>query len=331
MIRSSLSLALLSVMFPLAVLQPAAAQERPWTVEDVLALKSPGDVAISPDGRWIAFVVAQRDLEENRSLSDIWLVGAEGGEAIQLTVGARDAREPAWAPDGSWLAFLSKRDSVVQVHGIRPIGGEAWPVTSGKEAVTGFAISPDGLRLAYTSRREASERDEELKKKYGEPVVWDSARSGDWTELRVAPVEDRAAGEAERVSPDGRSVTGFVWAPDSRRLAWGGVGPADSASFPSRDRPTGLSHDAQVYVSDAAESSTPRRVTHMAGGASPAAWVDGLGLLVAASGHTLGTYNRRLWLVPTESAGEPVELTAELDENARYVAADADAMLVESQ
>src|SRR5690606_28801203 len=60
---------LLSALFPLTTL-PASAQERPWTVEDVLALKSPGSLAISPDGQWVAFVVSQRDLENNRALSD---------------------------------------------------------------------------------------------------------------------------------------------------------------------------------------------------------------------------------------------------------------------
>ena len=41
----------------------AVAQDRePMTVEDVLTLKSVGSVAISPDGRWVAYVVTVRGL-----------------------------------------------------------------------------------------------------------------------------------------------------------------------------------------------------------------------------------------------------------------------------
>lgn len=330
MIRPCSSLAPLAALLLPLMSTPAGAQQARWTVDDVLALKSPGEIAISPNGQWVAFVVTQRDLETNRNLSDIWLAGADGGEALQLTHGARDARAPAWAPDGSWLAFLSKRDSAVQVHAIRPTGGEAWPVTDIKEDVAAFAISPDGRRLAFTSRGEESEEERARKKKFGAPVVWDSATWRDWTHLHVAPLEEGRAGEAERVSPDGRSVTSFVWAPDSRRLAWGAVAPADERAFPSRDRPTGLSREAQVFVSDAG-GATPEQLTEMAGGASAVAWVDDLGLLVSGSGQALGTYNRRLWLVPTDRPGEPLELTADLDENARYVAASADALLVEAQ
>ena len=308
----------------------ATAQQRSWTVDDVLALKSPGDVAISPDGRWVAFTVTQRGLESNRSLSDVWLAGADGGEALQLTRGARDARAPAWSPDGSWLAFLSERDSVTQVHGIRPTGGEAWPVTAHGESVNAFAISPDGRRLAFTSRGTESDADREREKRYGQPVVWDSVRSRDLTQLYVASLEAGDTSDAVRVSPEAVSVTGFVWAPDARRMAWSIVGPADESTFPSRDRPTGLSREAQVFVFDGA-GSTPRQVTRMAGGASPAAWVDGVGLIVSATGQTLGTYNRHLWLVAADGSGEPVSLTGDLDEHARYVGAAPDALLVQAQ
>ena len=38
---------------------------RPMTVADVLAMRQVGNVALSPSGRWVAYVVTERDLERN--------------------------------------------------------------------------------------------------------------------------------------------------------------------------------------------------------------------------------------------------------------------------
>jgi len=44
-----------------ASLDLASAQERPWTVEDIPALRSPGPVAVSPDGKWVTYALSHRD------------------------------------------------------------------------------------------------------------------------------------------------------------------------------------------------------------------------------------------------------------------------------
>jgi dipeptidyl aminopeptidase/acylaminoacyl peptidase len=308
----------------------SAAGQRRWEVEDVLALKAVGQAAISPDGRWVAYVVSQNDLTESKSRSDIWLVESGGGEPVQLTRGNGTERAPAWAPDGSWLAFLSSRDGTTQVYGIRVTGGEARKVTDWKAAVTAFAISPDGNQIAFSARAEETDRDKELKKQRGRPMVWDSAYTNDWTHVWVAPLRDGLAVEPKRSSPDGLSVGAFVWSPDSRGLAWSAVGLANKESSPSRDRPTGFSREADVFVQDG-PGATPRRVTSLRGGETPEAWVEGLGLLIGATGQGLGTYNRQLWLVRPEGGAAPVSLSKALDENATLVQATPNALLVEAQ
>jgi len=310
--------------------ESASAQQRNWTVEDVLAMKSVGEVAISPRGEWVAYVVSHRDLEDGRNLSSIWLVGGDGGEPIQLTRGTSSDRSPVWAPDGTWLAFLSGRDGPAQVYGIRPTGGEAWKVTDAKVAVESFDLSPDGAHIAFTARLEESAQDKELKKLRGKPMVWDSAYSTDWTYLRVSPLVDRVAGESNGTSPDALSVGGFVWAPDSRGLAWSGVGIADRQASPSRDRLTGFSRESDLYVQDA-PGAPPRRVTSLRGGETPHAWIGGAGIIFSGTGQELGTFNRQLWLVRPEGGAAPVALSRALDENATFVAASPEALLVEAQ
>ncbi len=134
-----------------------------------------------------------------------------------------------WHPSGDWLAFRSDRGDEMQVYGIAPRGGEAWPVTSGAHSVQGFRFSPDGSRLAMVANAQLTDADEALEKLRGRPIVWDSSYTDEWSHLWVAELENRRAGEPTRWSPDTLHVTTAVWAPDSRRLAYGATfsHPAD--------------------------------------------------------------------------------------------------------
>lgn len=59
----------------------------------------------SPDGSKLAFV-------SNRSgKSQIWLIDAAGGEAVQLTKGKHAATQPVWSPDGKYILFSSLLDA----------------------------------------------------------------------------------------------------------------------------------------------------------------------------------------------------------------------------
>lgn len=307
-----------------------SAQERPWAVEDVMGLRGVGDVAISPAGDWIAYVVDHRDLDHNDSRSDVWLAPAEGGTPISLTRGGADNRGPTWAPDGSWLGFLSDRSGSTQVFGIRPTGGEAWQVTDVKGGVSGFVLAPSGERIAYTASPAQSEEDEERERWRGLPMVWDSAYATDWTYGWTADLRNGVAADAERATPDGLSVRSVVWSPDSRGLAWSAVAVADERTFDSRDRPTGLALDADVFVQEV-PGGPARQVTSMDGSASVVDWVEGVGLVVSASGSEVGTDNRLLWAVDPSGNGEPRPLTEAIDEHAGLVSITPSELLVEAR
>lgn len=118
--------------------------------EDLLRLRWPGEVAISPDGRTVAYVETRVDPRANAYRSRI--MGVRPGEApFPLTGGERDGG-PRWSPDGRWLGFVSKRGPFSQVWLLPAAGGEARPVTSLRGGVTEFAWSPDGRRIAAIAR-----------------------------------------------------------------------------------------------------------------------------------------------------------------------------------
>ncbi|HWX39774.1 MAG TPA: hypothetical protein VN345_01370, partial [Blastocatellia bacterium] len=47
-----------------------AQQKRPMTPEDVIALKRVTDAQVSPDGKWVAYVVTTADMKEDADDAD---------------------------------------------------------------------------------------------------------------------------------------------------------------------------------------------------------------------------------------------------------------------
>jgi tricorn protease len=62
-----------------------------------------GDLAWSPDSKWLAYV------RPAATFGRIWLYGVIQGQRTALTSDRSDSYSPAFAPDGKWLYFLSDR------------------------------------------------------------------------------------------------------------------------------------------------------------------------------------------------------------------------------
>ena len=291
-----------------------------WTVDDVMALKGVGDIAVSPDGKRIAYVVTERNTADNVTNSDVWIVSTTGGDARRVTSGPRADRAPQWSTDGSWVAFLSDRtDRRMQVFGIDPSGGEAWQITKHESAVSNFKLAPDSKRIAYTANSPASRAEQDLDKARGKAIVRDSAYSAEFARLWEVVLTEREPATGRAISPEGLHVSSFVWGPDSRALAFG-----------ARPQPTLVAQaEGAVYV-QSEPGAESRALTTMPGSEEAVAWTQALGLIVAASGEFYGTENTKLWTVPITGAAAPVSLTDALDEDANFVAATDKELLVEA-
>lgn len=146
-------------------------------IDDLMKLKSVSNPQISPDLKWIAYVTSELNLKKDKSETQLWIIPAQGGEAIAMTSKEfYTAREPRWSPDNKSLSFLAAiPEGKTQVWTLNRNGGDAQQITKIKQGVSGYEWAPDGKRLLLILKdpkpEELTEDKEDDKK--AKPVIID--------------------------------------------------------------------------------------------------------------------------------------------------------------
>ena len=241
-----LAVALLTMAAHTAPAAITAQERRPIELEDYYRLKDAGSPALSPDGSRVAYVVTSVLEDENRRHSEIWLANADGsGEPLRLTSPSFSASAPRWTPDGSLLAFTSRRPGpdgsasggMWFLRMDRP-SGEAFQI----EGLGGSPVfSPDGAWIAFTApvppppapeRTYASDFERRTAERFdGRDYDWMNYRFdrrgylADPRDPRATPPREihvipAAGGEPRRLTDLGVDASGLAWSPDGERLAF---------------------------------------------------------------------------------------------------------------
>jgi dipeptidyl aminopeptidase/acylaminoacyl peptidase len=125
--------------------------KRPLEIEDMFRIKRVTDPQLSPDARWIAYVVTEVNKTENKSNSDLYLISSKGGEPKRLTTSSGSDANPRWSPDSKTIAFVSTRSGDGQIWLIDIYGGEARQLTKLSTGASNPMWSPDGKMIAFVS------------------------------------------------------------------------------------------------------------------------------------------------------------------------------------
>lgn len=161
--------------------KPQTGPPRPITSVDLARLRDigmpdssltelPSPLAISPDGKSLAFIMNQGDPATNDYCRWLMVAGIKanaeprvidsGGDlpllkynvrGLLTSIGFPDAVTPAWSPDGKSIAYLRRDNGVTQLWRVSAVGGDAAPITRSSVDIEGWAWASND-RVIVASR-----------------------------------------------------------------------------------------------------------------------------------------------------------------------------------
>ncbi len=232
------TLVITSIILLMSASFTASGQQR-LTPESLWELGRLSDVRVSPDGSKILFGVTHYDIQGNNGVRDLYIIPAEGGEAVNITSSAVSESAAVWRPDGLRIGFLKPAGGSVQLFEMDPDGSNIVQLTNIDGGITGFGYSPGMEHIYYTSRVKViegtKERHPDLQGSnayIADDLMyrhWDRWHDGSFSHIFIAPYsaetinqgKDIMEGEAwdSPLPPFGGSSQ-ISWSADGRSLAY---------------------------------------------------------------------------------------------------------------
>jgi len=249
----------------------ASAQERRFTIDELLKVRRVGDSQVSPKGDLVAFTITDVSVAANKGTTQIYVVPLSGGEVRQLTNDEHSSASPRWSPDGEKLAFISARDGEDQIWTIDVSSGALKKITSSSTGAGDPVWSPDGNWLAFASdvypecpsdacnKKRAEEKAQSKVKAHVATHLlyrhWKAWKDGTRSHVFVVSAN---GGEARDLTPGDYDAppfslggpTDYAFSPDSKELAF----------VSNHDKVEAISTNADVWIVSV-RGGTPKNIT----------------------------------------------------------------------
>jgi dipeptidyl aminopeptidase/acylaminoacyl peptidase len=211
---------LLALVLVLVGAGAAFAQET-FTPHHVAKIRTVAQVAISPDGTEVAYVLAVPRIpfqdDDGPAWTELHVVRTDGQSRPYVT-GAVNVAGVRWTPDGRGLAFMARRtgDTTRSLYVVPRDGGEARKVLAHTTDLVAYEFSPDGKQVAFVARDAApTDRADLIRRGFSQEIFEEGVL---FQRLWVAPFTGQAAGTARVVNVPGHA-TSITWNPAGTRLA----------------------------------------------------------------------------------------------------------------
>ena len=272
------------------------------TATDLFQVKQVEAPALSPDGKWVVYVVRSIEptpdtpasakntdgMKDDRVYrTQLWLAAVDGtSPPRQLTFSAAGNSSPAWSPQGDRIAFVRTGEKEKpQIHLLSLGGGEAQPLTKLDSGATNPRWSPDGARILFTSTLSYAQVRAALEKAGQEAKpAWSTEKPGrqpndtaNWG-LKKKDGKEKADPPAGIVAqPDGSLQEMREWL--AKEEADGNPRVIDRLNFLAEGDLAPEPDFSQLYVVDAREGAEPAAVSLGYEDYTNAAWMaDGISL-----------------------------------------------------
>lgn len=308
--------------------------KRPMELEDLFRVKRVSDPQLSPDGRWVAYVVTEVDKAANKTNSDIWLIPTKGGDARQLTNSPKHDRHPRWSPDGKLIAFESNRSGAFQIYLISLGGGEARQLTTISTEATQAVWSPDGKNIAFVStvfpeysekpykesdalnKKKQDERDNsKVKARLITKLLyrhWDSWVEDKRQHVFIVPIDggdpkDLTPGDRDAVPTSSTFSAGddFDISPDGKELAY------TATPIPAHEEAWSTNHD--IYTVNLVTGLRKQLTTNLAADGFPRYSPDGKYIAYRAQRRAGFEADRWELMLYTRASGQVRSITENVD------------------
>lgn len=159
----------------LLVTTAVAVAQKPLTAHQTVEMRHVTQVAISPDGSQIAYILSvPRTAREpdGAAWAHLMIVSSEGGQSRALVSGRRNVSNVGWLGNDK-VTFTMRSGSVTRVFAIAKGGGQPQPISPEGMTVRAYALSPDQSLLAFTSTPSTSSKARKLEAAGFDQIVYE--------------------------------------------------------------------------------------------------------------------------------------------------------------